>query len=233
MIAFDVETTGIDPRSARIVSAALVDVDLASGVSHHSWLLKPDREIEPKAAEVHGITNERAQAEGVYPREALPTICARLLEGLLTFPVVIYNARFDLTILYREALRHRVASAELLRDLYIVDPIVLDKKADPYRKGSRKLSAVCGHYGVKLDDAHEAGADALAAARLAYVIGKRYPRIGGLELSVLHGRQRKWAADQAASLEAYFAKKGKAQRVEGDWPLLDPGPAVEQTTLAL
>jgi DNA polymerase-3 subunit epsilon len=49
--------------------------------------------------------------------------------------------------------------------------------------------------------------------------------IGGTELAELHGQQVAWAAEQAASLEEYFAAQGRPERVEGQWPcVLVPVP---------
>jgi DNA polymerase-3 subunit epsilon len=42
--------------------------------------------------------------------------------------------------------------------------------------------------------------------------------IGGTELAELHGQQVAWAAEQAASLEEYFAAQGRPERVEPAWP---------------
>ena len=45
----------------------------------------------------------------------------------------------------------------------VIDPFVIDKHIDPYRKGKRTLTAVCEHHGVKQTDAHDATGDDLAA----------------------------------------------------------------------
>lgn len=69
---------------------------------------------------------------------------------------------------------------------YVIDTMVLDKALDTYRPGPvdadgnklggrNQLSKVAEHYGVPISaqDAHSADADALAAARIAWVIAKR------------------------------------------------------------
>ena len=48
----------------------------------------------------------------------------------------------------------------------VLDPRVLDKHIDPYRRGGRKLTDLCAHYKVALDGAHSADADAIAACRV-------------------------------------------------------------------
>jgi DNA polymerase III epsilon subunit-like protein len=53
--------------------------------------------------------------------------------------------------------------------------MVIDKHLDRFRKGRRTLAAICEAYGVDLpaDEAHTAGADALAACRAAWVLGAK------------------------------------------------------------
>jgi len=65
LAVFDLETTGVDVRTARIVTAYLGVLD-ASGevVSSRSWMADPGIEIPEGAAAGHGITTERARADG-------------------------------------------------------------------------------------------------------------------------------------------------------------------------
>ena len=225
LVAFDIETTGIDPARDRIVTAAVSVVGGGQPSEHRSWLVDPGVEIPAGATAVHGITNERARTEGQDPREAVEEITAALAEQLRSgVPVIAFNARFDLTILDREAHRHgcrplteRVGGAG---GMLVIDPHVLDKQFDRFRRGKRTLGAVCEHYGVPFDEAHAAGADALAAARLAYRLGSTVEELRDLDLPVLHREQITWAAEQAASLQDYFQRQGRNEHVEGAWPVI-------------
>lgn len=230
LAAFDVETTGIDCETDRIVTAAVSFVGGALPVEHHGWLLDPGVEIPAGATAVHGITTEQAQADGRPPAEAIEEIAAALAAHLREgVPVIAFNARFDLTCLDREARRHGV---EPLVDrvggpdgMLVIDPYVLDKQVDRYRKGKRTLGAVCAHYGVRLDDAHAAGADALAAARVAWRLGQRVAELRETDLRTLHGQQVAWAAQQAASLEEHYQRNGRTEYIERAWPIV-PEPIV-------
>jgi DNA polymerase III subunit epsilon len=225
LAAFDIETTGVDPLSDRIVTAAVSLVGGGAPTQEHSWLVDPGIPIPAGATSVHGVTTEQARAAGRVAGEAVEEITALLADRLgAGVPIVAFNARFDLTILDREASRHGVAP---LLDrvggpdgLLVVDPLVLDKQFDRFRRGKRTLGAVCAHYGIALDEAHAANDDALAAARLAFVLGTRFPELGSIELPELHRGQIVWAGEQAASLEEYFRKNGREERVEGAWPVI-------------
>jgi DNA polymerase III subunit epsilon len=224
LAAFDLETTGIDSESDRIVTAAVSLVGDGQPPVFHAWLLDPGIPIPAGASAVHGITTERARAEGRSPQEAVEEIVALLAEQLLQgVPVVAFNARFDLTCLDREARRNdirplldRVGGAG---GMLVVDPYVLDKQVDRFRKGKRTLGAVCAHYNVPLDEAHASHADALAAARVAWRLGQAFPELA-VDLPALHAQQIAWAAEQAASFEDYLRRNGRDERIEPAWPIV-------------
>lgn len=231
LAAFDIETTGTDPESDRIVTAAVSLLGGGLPDEHHSWLVDPGIDIPEGAAAVHGVSTERARTEGGDAAEAVEQITALLAEQVLAgVPIVAFNARFDLTILDREARRHgtaplidRVGGPERI---LVVDPHILDKHFDRYRKGKRTLDAVCSNYRVPLEAAHDANADALAAARLAFRLASSIPELGALQLRELHASQVAWAAEQAASLEEYFRSRGRDERVQREWPLIPARPAL-------
>lgn len=232
MAAFDIETTGTDTENDRIVTAAVSIVGGGEESVSRTWLVDPGVPIPAEATEVHKITNEMARRDGVPAAEAAEEIIA-ILTGALEeeIPVVAFNARFDLTILDREARRHGV---EPLLDrvggpdgLLVIDPYVLDKQYNRYRKGRRNLSILCEDFRVPLVDAHAADADALAAARLAWRMGSQNEVLGSMELFELHENQIHWAAEQAVDLQAYFERNGRAEKVEGAWPVVPLTPVLD------
>jgi DNA polymerase-3 subunit epsilon len=226
LAAFDIETTGVNPQNDRIVTAAVSVVGGGESAEDHAWLVNPGVEIPEGAARVHGITTEMARADGVQPAAAVEQITSLLASQILNgVPIIAFNARFDLTALHAEALRNevqplvdRIGGAE---NLLVIDPLILDKQLDRYRKGKRQLGVVCEVYGVQLDDAHTANADALAAARVAWKLAQKYSEeVGQLELRALHDQQIIWAAEQATSLQEYFDRQGKNEVVEQAWPIV-------------
>lgn len=214
LVSFDTETTGTDPETARIVTAALVTCDPMSGSVHtEQWLINPGVEIPAEATEVHKITTEMAREGGRNPVEALQEINDALhIAWRAGCPVVVYNAPYDFTVMDRELRRH---TGDGMWTGITVDPLVLDKQYDRYRKGSRKLTAAAAHYGVALSeqDAHGAAADALAAARVAWKLAEKFPELAALPLPQLHAYQAVWRAEQARSFERYL--RGVKLRDEG------------------
>ncbi|WP_330347983.1 3'-5' exonuclease [Streptomyces sp. NBC_00582] len=225
LVGFDLETTGTDPREARIVTGAVIEVRDGQVLGRKEWLADPGVEIPADAVAVHGISNERAAAEG-SPADRVADAIADVLTGYWRtgVPVVAYNATFDLTLLSAELRRHGLPSLrERLGGLDpapVVDPYTIDRWADRYRRGKRNLEAVCAEYGVTLDSAHDASADALAAARLACAIAARHPKIGALGPAELHHRQIEWYAAWAADFQSFLRRKGETDAVvDGAWPV--------------
>ncbi|GLU46312.1 exonuclease domain-containing protein [Nocardiopsis ansamitocini] len=221
LVALDTETTGVDTDSDRIVTAALLRVNgTTGGVEELSWLIDPGIDIPEEATQIHGITTEHARAHGRPAAEAVGEIVAALASvAAADTPVVAYNAAFDLTLLDREARRH--GHQVDLTGLRVIDPMVLDKQADPYRRGGRKLVDVCAHHGVVFTGAaHGATADALAAARLAWKLAHTTPHLAAMDLEDLHTAQKHWRAHQAASLEEYLRRTDPEAVVERDWPFI-------------
>jgi len=220
LAVFDLETTGVDVETSRIVSAHVGVIDAAGElVERHDWLADPGVEIPPGASAVHGITTERARAEGRPAADVIAEIITALnsvfARGLA---LTIYNAPYDLTLLHREAMRYGITP--LHEPAPIIDPLVIDKVVDRYRKGKRTLEAAAEVYGVPLVGAHDAAADAVAAGRLAQALARAYPVEMAVESAILHANQIGWALDSAASFQDYMRRTRDPDFVaRGTWPM--------------
>lgn len=253
MACFDTETTGVNTSLDRVVTGCVALVPAATGGPRppklFEWMADPGIEIPAGATEIHGITTEYARQHGrpaVDVVEDITDLIAFFMgEGV---PIVGANLQYDLTLLDRECRRHGVKP--LCERVKVVGPVidvmVIDKAADPYRGGSRRLEPLCETYGVKLDGAHNSTADAIAAGRIAWKMAAgpikrtppRNPRrgsaeaprldIGGMKLSDLHEAQIGWKAEQAKSLAAYLKGKGEdVTDVRPEWPFV-PVPQADE-----
>jgi DNA polymerase-3 subunit epsilon len=218
---FDLETTGVDVDTSRIVSACIAVLDEGGEVvSRWNWLADPGIDIPEGASAVHGITTASAQEHGrpatLVIAEIVQTLRVLFDSGI---PVTVYNAPYDLSLLDRECRRHGLEPLSTLSP--VIDPLVIDKAVDRYRKGKRTLEVTSTVYEVPLDDAHDAGADAIAAGRVALALLRRYPDELDIALDDLHGRQEVWHAEQAASFQEYLrSKRGDDSYVaDPSWPL--------------
>ncbi|WP_328402773.1 3'-5' exonuclease [Streptomyces sp. NBC_00390] len=231
LAAFDTETTGVDVEEDRIVSAAIVVQDTPGGRPRVTrWLVNPGVPVPPGATEVHGLTDDHLQRNGRWPAPVMEEVARSLAEHCAAArPLVVMNAPFDLTILDRELRRHRASSlGRYLQNspLCVLDPRVLDKHLDRYRKGRRTLTDLCAHYEVVLEGAHDAAADAAAALEVVRAVGRRFAsRLERLSPAELHTLQAVWHAAQARGLQAWFARSGTPEVVDPAWPLRPELPA--------
>lgn len=210
---FDLETTHVDPTEARIVTASGVAVT-TRGIHHtREWLANPGIEIPPEATAVHGVTTEYAREHGAeaccVASHAAEWLHDQWHENL---PIVIYNAPYDLAVTDCELTRHDLVPRGLVS--YgpvgpVIDPLVIDKHVDRYRKGSRKLRDTCAVYGITLteSDAHTSTGDALAAIELTKTIATRYPVISAMSLNNLQSAQAEWYREQQLSFARYLRQQ--------------------------
>ncbi|MFG3118881.1 exonuclease domain-containing protein [Streptomyces sp. NPDC048197] len=231
LAAFDTETTGIDVERDRIVSAALVVQETPRSAPRVTrWLINPGVEIPEAAVAVHGLTADHLALHGRWPAPVVEEVARALAaQSVAGRPLVVMNAPFDLTLLERELKRHRASSLNAYlgaHPLRVLDPRVLDKHLDRYRKGRRTLADLCAQYEVELTEAHDAAADALAALQVVRALGHRFSdRLGSLHPAELHTRQAVWYAAQARGLQAWFARSGSPESVDPHWPLRPELPA--------
>lgn len=204
---FDTETTGLNLAQDRIVTAALHRMNsngdiLPGGLD---WVLNPGIPIPEVASKVHGFYDKDVEhampaVEGV--NQIVAAIQACFDEGI---PVLAYNAAYDFTILHYEGLRH---NAGPLTFGTVIDPLVIDKTIDKYRKGKRNLVSAAERYQVQLLAAHTAKDDAVAAghvglAMLRYFSAQEKPVVPFPEsMQSLHDQQAQWADE----IEASYAK---------------------------
>ncbi|MFJ2951137.1 exonuclease domain-containing protein [Streptomyces sp. NPDC087226] len=231
LAAFDTETTGVDVESDRIVSAALVVQDAPGARPRVTrWLVNPGVPVPAGSTEVHGLTEEHLQRNGRWPAPVMYEMAQALAEqAAVGRPLVVMDAPFDLTLLDRELRRHRASSLDRWLDrrpLLVLDPWVLDRHLDRYRKGGRTLSDLCAHYGVAVEGAHDAAADAVAALEVTRAVGRRFAsRLERLTPGELHALQAVWHAAQARGPQAWFARAGAEEEVDPAWPLRPELPA--------
>ena len=154
----DLETTGFDPQKDRIVQMAAVLVNgRGEVVDTFDTVVKPEspEEYEHGAEHVHGISRQMVE-NGMPLSDALSRIWS-LTDGRV---FTAHNARFDISFL--EAESNRVGINRVVNDF--VDTLALARRVDIDRTRKHSLQALCEHYGITVERAHEAMSDAKATA---------------------------------------------------------------------
>lgn len=243
LLAFDLETTGVDPLNDRIVTA-YVGLLNAGGhiVKEQEWIVDPGVDIPEGASNVHGWTKERLDAEPRTRRDLdavvmeIATLIHQLCGGRnVTLPLAGHNLAYDCTMLDAHLVRagnaplpygnHRDSSGIL-----VLDSIVLDKHYNEFVKGKgmRKLVATAKRYGIELseDQAHAANFDAIASGRITQgILRTKAPYLAGApdlrtSLAAMHEQQVRWRAEQQIDLQKWLHTKGGVPDAvcETAWP---------------
>lgn len=215
LVGFDLETTGTDPENDRIVTASIIWDKPGQDERIKRFLVDPGVEIPDGAAEVHGITTEQARADGMPTAEGVKAVndligvCAA--KGL---PIVAFNAAYDLTLLHREALRHGL---EPVVPALVIDPLVIDRHIDRFRKGKRQLTTLAQLHNIPLENAHDSDFDARAAIGIARAIGRK--RAVTADVAELQTHQAQWHHDWAENFENFLRRKGSDEVISREWPM--------------
>jgi DNA polymerase-3 subunit epsilon len=158
-IIVDTETTGLEPEQGhRIIEIGCVEVinRRATGRTFHRYL-RPDREVDPGAMQVHGITNEF-----LLDKPRFPEVAAELIEFINGAELVIHNAPFDVAFLDAEFKRLPPPLRRVSELCAVLDTLALARKMHPGQRNG--LDALCKRYSV--DNSHRELHGALLDARI-------------------------------------------------------------------
>ncbi|MBO3724449.1 DNA polymerase III subunit epsilon [Actinomyces bowdenii] len=230
LLGFDTETTGVDPCRDRLVTAALVArgprlPDGTRAQETRTWLADPGVEIPEAATAVHGVSTQRARAEGRPVGEVLAEVSDRLVAAMSAgTPVVAFNSSYDLTLLEAELSRHGLPTMRqrLRRELGpIADPLVIDRSVDRWRRGKRRLSDLCAVYGVEAGaDLHTAEVDVAATLDVLEALVEAYPQVGRLAVEELVPWQARAHRQWARSFNEWLSRANPGREgARTSWPL--------------
>ncbi|MGB6104201.1 MAG: DNA polymerase III subunit epsilon [Pusillimonas sp.] len=141
-IVLDTETTGLDPAQGhRIVELACVEMENRSLTGRHLHLyLNPDRDSDPEALAVHGLTTDFLSA---HPR--FEEVAAQLVDYVNGAEVIIHNAAFDVKFLNAELTRIGLPTFNSMC-AKITDSLLHARELHPGKRNS--LDALCERYGI-------------------------------------------------------------------------------------
>jgi len=153
---FDLETTGTNVFSDRIVEISVVKVFPDGSSEVKTRRLNPEKPIPPEATAIHGIKDEDVKNEPTF--KAVSSSLFRYLENC---DLAGYNIqRFDIVMLMEEFKRSGLNFS--LEGRYVIDAQTIYHKHEP-----RTLSAAYKYFcGKNLDDAHSAEADTMATLEI-------------------------------------------------------------------
>ena len=167
IVFFDLETTGVNIATDRIVEIAILKVFPNGNKESKTWLVNPEIEIPQEATDVHGITNEKVVTEPTF-KELAPKVNEMIADADLAG----FNSnRFDIPLLAEELMRAGI-------DFDMNNRKAIDVQVIFHKKEQRTLSAGYQFYcGKELEGAHGAEADTNATYEILLAQLEKYDDI--------------------------------------------------------
>ena len=172
-VILDTETTGLDPKLGhRLVEIGAVELvnHTPTGVNYQTYI-NPERDVDPGAQEIHGLTNEFLKQHPTFG-----DISAEFIDFLSNSTLVIHNAPFDLAFINMELNR---LGEPLISSEKVIDTLVLARKKFPGAQAN--LDALCRRFAIenRHRELHGALVDAaLLADVYIELIGGKEPTLG-------------------------------------------------------
>ena len=168
IITYDLETTGVEVASDRIVQIAIKKRFPNGEYQMKTKLINPTIPIPKEASDIHGITDDIVKNSLPFKEIAQP-----LFEVMSGCDLLGYNIlRFDLPLLVEEFLRCGINFPEN-------DVKIIDSQTIFYKKEPRTLSAALMFYNnEELVDAHDAANDVNATEKVFFAQIERYSDMG-------------------------------------------------------
>ena len=167
LVFFDLETTGINIVSDRIVEIAILKVQVNGKEELRSYRINPEMPIPRQASEIHGIYDEDVKDAPTFKQIARDL--AKFLEGC---DLGGFNSnKFDIPLLAEEFIRVDV-------DFDMQKRRFVDVQTIFHKMEKRTLEAAYKFYCQKdLKDAHSAEADTVATYEVLKAQLDRYPEL--------------------------------------------------------
>ncbi|MEW4925658.1 3'-5' exonuclease [Algibacter sp. 2305UL17-15] len=194
---FDLETTGINITSDRIVEIAILKVHPNGKEESKTWLVNPERPIPKEVTEIHGISDE-----DVADKPTFKELAKEIYNMIKDSDLGGFNSnRFDIPLLAEEMLRADI-------DFDMKNCLAVDVQTIFHKMEQRTLSAAYKFYCDKsLENAHSAAADTNATFEVLKAQIAKYDDLENDTKFLAEFSSRKKFADFAGFIS--YNKKGE------------------------
>ncbi|MEM6526654.1 MAG: helicase C-terminal domain-containing protein [Chloroflexota bacterium] len=155
LVAIDLETTGLDVNTDRIIEIGAVRMKEGEVLDEFSELVNPNMHIPERTTTLTGI-----RSADVADAPLLPDVLPRLLQFVGELPIVGHSVGFDMSFLNKQG----VFTTNTVLDTYDLASVMVPR-APRYN-----LNSLAVNMGINLEDAHRAFDDALASGVLYWML---------------------------------------------------------------
>ena len=162
-IAIDLETTGLNPKTERIIEIGAARVEDGTVVQTYSTFVNPERDLDARIRELTGICDDDLKDAPV-----LDTVLPELLAFCGELPLLGHHVIFDFSFLKRAAVNRKYTFEHAG-----LDTLKICRHFMPEEE-KKNLAAACRYFSVDPGESHRALSDALAAHHLYQELKNRY-----------------------------------------------------------
>ncbi len=167
MVAFDIETTGLSPKTERITEIGAVKIRDGVITDTFSTFVNPGKSIPARIIEITGITDAMV-ADAPREEEAVRAF----LDFCGDAPIIAHNASFDTSFIREACLRMGVPYAPSVLDtLVFCRAMVISKR-------QHSLDKMAKYFGIENPSHHRAVNDAQVCAQIWAQLAKQLKEIG-------------------------------------------------------
>jgi DNA polymerase-3 subunit epsilon len=162
-VVLDTETTGMNKDGNVCLGHRIIEIGCVEVINrrltgrHYHVYIKPDREVDPEAIAVHGITDEFLQ-----DKPSFDDIAEEFIEFIKGAELVIHNAPFDVSFMDQEFRFVNKKTQPTEEIATVTDTLVMARKIFPGKRNN--LDALCDRYGI--DNKHRVLHGALLDAEI-------------------------------------------------------------------
>ena len=161
-VCIDLETTGLNPKTDKIIEIGTVKVENNEVVDEWETFVNPDIKLEDRIIELTGIHDEQLLSAPKI-EEVLP----QLIEMTEDFVLLGHSVLFDYSFVKKAAVNQKMTF-----ERYGIDTLKIARKYLPDLE-SRSLPCLCRYYGVD-HSAHRALHDAKATVELDRKLAEQF-----------------------------------------------------------
>lgn len=162
-IVVDLETTGLAPKSDRILEIGAYRVEQGRFADSYHQMVDPGMPVPPRISALTGITDEMVR--GKPPIQA---VIRDFLDFAGELPLLGHNLLFDYSFLKHAAVNQRLSFEKDGADTLKLSRLLLPELE------SRRLGALCVYYQIPQKAAHRAADDARVTALVYETLKKQF-----------------------------------------------------------
>jgi DNA polymerase-3 subunit epsilon len=162
-VALDLETTGLNPKYARILEVGAVKVVEGKVVDTYSQIVNVKMHLSQQITKLTGITEEM-----MLQGQAIELVITELIDFCEDYVLLGHNILFDYSFVKKAAINHK-----LTFEKKAIDTLKLARLFLPNLE-KRSLEYLCEYYQIEHVNKHRAYYDALATSELYHLLSAQY-----------------------------------------------------------